>query len=102
LREIKYLTQLQIPVPSTAFEVSQSSETFRRWVGSLENIVNLYNCVLTEILPAERPLIAPYLMKVDKLVRAGIEDINWKSEGIDIFIAGALDQVRQMHAFFIN
>jgi dynein heavy chain len=53
--------------------------------------------VLNEILPVERPLIAPYLTKVDKLIRTGIDDINWKSEGIDIFIAGALDQVRNMH-----
>jgi dynein heavy chain len=97
LREVKYLTQLQVSVPPAALEVFQSCETFRRWVGNLDIIVNLYNFVLNELLPVEKPLIAPYLMKVDKCIRVGVEDMNWKSVGIDTFITNALDNVRSMH-----
>lgn len=39
-------------------------ETFRRWTGNLDLIVNMNNDVLNKLLPVEKPLVLPYLTKV--------------------------------------
>lgn len=93
LREVKYFLLLGIDVPENALKIYQSSEKFRRWTGTLDLIVNKNNTVLQQLLPVEKPLVAPYLAKFDTIIQKGIETLNWCSEGVDEFIANAMEQV---------
>jgi dynein heavy chain, axonemal len=74
-------------------------ETFRRWTGNLELVVNINNEVLQELLPVEKPLVRPYLDKFDKAVAAGVGALSWKSDGaaIEEFIAACTEQVSTSH-----
>eukprot|EP01041_Mallomonas_annulata_P000386 gene386-700_t len=93
LREVKYFLLLGLSVPETALEIYQQVEVFRRWTGNLDLIVNMNNDVLNLLLPVEKPLVLPYLTKVDSVVERGLTTLNWKSNGINEFIADAMEQV---------
>lgn len=81
LREVKYFLLLSLPVPETALEIYQQVEMFRVWVGSLDIIVNSNNDVLNILLPVEKPLVLPYLIKFDAMVEKGLTTMNWKTNG---------------------
>ena len=56
LREVKYFLLLGLSVPTSALNIYKKAEIFRRQTGNLELIVNMYNNVLTSLLPVEAPL----------------------------------------------
>ena len=93
LREVKYFLLLGLNVPDSALEIYQQVETFRRWTGNLDLIVNMNNDVLNCLLPVEKPLVLPYLNKFDAVVEKGLTSMNWKSNGINEFIAESMEQV---------
>ena len=93
LREVKYFLLLGLNVPDTALEIYQQVETFRRWTGNMDLIVNMNNDVLRILLPVERPLVQPYLTKFDTVMERGLSVMNWKSTGIMEFIADCMEQV---------
>ena len=93
LREVKYFLLLGLNVPDTALEIYQQVETFRRWTGNMDLIVNMNNDVLNILLPVERPLVQPYLTKFDAIMEKGLSSMNWKSPGITEFIADCMEQV---------
>lgn len=93
LREVKYFLLLGLNVPDTALEIYQQVETFRRWTGNMDLIVNMNNDVLNILLPVERPLVLPYLTKFDNAIEKGLTQMNWKSNGIHEFIADSMEQV---------
>jgi dynein heavy chain, axonemal len=93
LREVKYFLLLGLNVPDTALEIYQQVETFRRWTGNMDLIVNMNNDVLNILLPVERPLVQPYLTKFDAVMEKGLSSMNWKSPGITEFIADCMEQV---------
>lgn len=97
LREVKYFLLLGINIPKDALQLYESTEKFRRWAGNLDLIVNMNNSVLKQLLPVERPLVAPYLAKFDAFVQKGIEKLNWCSNGVDEFIAISMEQVETVH-----
>lgn len=94
LREVKYLLLLGISVPDNALEIYKQVETFRKWTGNLDLIVNMNNEVLSVLLPVEKPLITPYLKKFDDAVEKGLSTLNWKSNGVTEFISDAMEQVK--------
>lgn len=96
LRETKYLLLLGIEVPETSLQIYQSSDTFRRWVENLDLISGVYNSVIREMLPVEKPLLSPSVEKFDNLVQEGIHTLNWCSEGIDSFITSCVKQVENL------
>jgi dynein heavy chain, axonemal len=93
LREVKYFLLLGLNIPDTALEIYQQVETFRRWTGNMDLIVNMNNDVLRILLPVERPLVQPYLTKFDTVMERGLSVMNWKSTGIMEFIADCMEQV---------
>ncbi|KAL7489135.1 hypothetical protein ACHAW6_014715 [Cyclotella cf. meneghiniana] len=97
LREVKYFILLGLPVPESALTIFQSADTFRRWTGSLDLIINSNNSILNNLLPVEKPLVDSYLTKFDLAVKPGIEHLNWKSDGIDEFLANSTEQVKVVH-----
>ena len=60
-------------------------------------IVQMNNSVLERLLPVEKPLVAPYLAKFDKVIERGIHNLNWCSDGVDDFLKEAMDQVQLVH-----
>ena len=105
LREVKYFVLLGLQVPPSAMEVYQRAEIFRRHTGNLDLIVNMYNDVQTSLLPVERPLIKNLLEKIDKTLAFGVGEgkhkakaLNWKSNGIDVFIAETMTEMTDLSA----
>lgn len=97
LREVKYFLHLDLSVPDSALDIFKSAEIFRSWTGNLDLIVNMNNSVLNQLLPVERPLVAPYLAKFDCAVENGISVLNWRSDGIESFIDASMKQVTIVH-----
>eukprot|EP01038_Epipyxis_sp_PR26KG_P005405 gene5405-7492_t len=104
LREVKYFLLLGLEVPASATEVYQRAEIFRRQTGNLDLIVNMYNDIQTTLLPVERPLVRALLDRIDKTLSQGIGEgknkakaLNWKSNGIDLFIAEAMTEVKEVN-----
>jgi dynein heavy chain len=70
LREVKYFLLLGLSVPDSALDiVFQSADTFCRWTGNLDLMVNMNNSVLKNMLPVERPLVDSYLTKFDLAIQ---------------------------------
>lgn len=96
LRETKYLLLLGIDVPETALEIYLSSDKFRRWIGNLNIVSSVYNAVMKELLPVEKPLLRPFTEKFVEVVQEGIHNLNWCSEGIDDFITSCVKHVENL------
>jgi dynein heavy chain len=103
LREVKYFLLLGLSVPQGAMEIYEKSEVFRRHTGNLDLIVNMYNDIQTTLLPVERPLVKSQLERIDKTLAQGIREggskskaLNWKSNGIDLFIGETMTEVREV------
>jgi dynein heavy chain, axonemal len=97
LREVKYFLLLNLTVPESALEIYQQVETFRRWTGNLDLIVNMNNDVLNSLLPVEKPLVLPYLNKFDLVVERGLTVMNWKTNGINEFIVESMEQITSVN-----
>jgi dynein heavy chain len=94
LRETKYFTLLSLDIPSMAQEIYKKVEVYRRYTGNLDLIINMYNNMMTTILPVERPLVQSHLEKIDRTLQRGIKQMNWKSHGIDMFITESMASVK--------
>ena len=104
LREVKYFLLLGLDVPMIAREIFAQAEVFRRHTGNLDLIVNMYNDLQSTLLPVERPLVRAQLEKIDRTMLHGIGDgktgaksktLNWKSNGIDVFIGEAMAETKE-------
>ena len=96
LREVKYFLLLGLSVPTSALNIYKKAEIFRRQTGNLELIVNMYNNVLTSLLPVEAPLLRTDLEKIDKALQQGVKNINWKSHGIDYFLTTCMESAKNL------
>jgi dynein heavy chain len=94
LREVKYFLLLELPVPDSAKEIFKKAEVFRTQTGNLELIVNMYNNMVTSLLPVEKPLVKTYVSKIDKTLSRGVKQLSWKSHGIDLFITECMADVK--------
>jgi dynein heavy chain len=97
LREVKYFLLLGLEVPGSALDIFQKAETFRRQTGNLDLLVNMYNRMVSEMLPVEAPLMKAHMTKIETALQAGLKDINWKSTAIEGFIADAQVCIRDAH-----
>ena len=57
LREVKYLQLIDIEVPERANALYDKVNVYRTQTGNLELTVNMFNEVLSTILPVEKPLL---------------------------------------------
>uniref|UniRef100_H3HCG5 AAA+ ATPase domain-containing protein n=1 Tax=Phytophthora ramorum TaxID=164328 RepID=H3HCG5_PHYRM len=102
LREIKYLRLLSIDVPQSALQISTKEETFRKYRGELMYIVEPYNAMIEGIHPLEEPLVRRHIQNIDACAGRGIEELNWKSAGIDTFIDECRKAVEGANEIVIN
>eukprot|EP00928_Gymnodinium_smaydae_P023763 TRINITY_DN1947_c0_g1_i2.p1 TRINITY_DN1947_c0_g1~~TRINITY_DN1947_c0_g1_i2.p1 ORF type:complete len:4562 (+),score=1174.36 TRINITY_DN1947_c0_g1_i2:66-13751(+) len=80
LREVRFFLIFDIQVPEAALEMFNRSATYRQWVGQLDHIVQMYNSVLTELLPVEEPLLEDRIQKMDAVLSPGLTELKWFSE----------------------
>ncbi|TYZ65632.1 hypothetical protein PybrP1_006817 [[Pythium] brassicae (nom. inval.)] len=97
LREIKYLRLLGVEVPPSALQISAKEETFRRFRGELMYIVDPYNAMIEGLHPLEEPLVRRHITNIDASVGRGVEELNWKSNGVDAFIDECRKAVEGAH-----
>lgn len=68
LREVKYLTLIDIEVPDRAKTLYAKVNVYRTQTGNLELTVNMFNDILATLLPVEKPLLADRIkMMMDAL-----------------------------------
>lgn len=66
LREVKYLLILDIRVPERASKLYEKVNVYRSQTGNLDLIVNMYNDILSILLPVEKPLLADRIDRINK------------------------------------
>lgn len=79
LREVKYLLLMDIEVPERAQLLFKKVDVYRTQTGNLEIIANMYNEILSILLPVEKPLLADRIDLMNKSLKAGIETLKWNS-----------------------
>jgi len=52
----------------------------------LEIIADMYNEILSILLPVEKPLLHDRIMKMNNALEPGIVDLRWNTQNIDPFI----------------
>ena len=72
LREVKYFLLIGFEAPQAALEIYGHAEIFRRHMGNLDLVVNVYNWMQSEMLPVERPLLSKQLELLDDVLAQGI------------------------------
>ncbi|KDO31249.1 hypothetical protein SPRG_03866 [Saprolegnia parasitica CBS 223.65] len=102
LREVKYLRCLGLDVPQSALSISQKEETFRKYRGDLMYIVEPYNSMIEGLHTVEEPLVRKHITNIDASVGRGIEDLNWKSNGIETFIEDCRRSVESANEVVTN
>ncbi|EQC33295.1 hypothetical protein SDRG_09276 [Saprolegnia diclina VS20] len=102
LREVKYLRCLGLDVPQSALSISQKEETFRKYRGDLMYIVEPYNSMIEGLHAVEEPLVRKHITNIDASVGRGIEDLNWKSNGIETFIEDCRRSVESANEVVTN
>ncbi|KAI8473051.1 MAG: flagellar outer dynein arm heavy chain beta [Monoraphidium minutum] len=96
LRETKYFLLLSMRVPDAAASMFERADMYRSQIGSLELMVTLYNRIQRTIMPVEKPLVEARLTAVEAALQRGLEELRWRSEGIEPFIRDALEAVRDL------
>jgi len=96
LREVKYLSLMGYAIPERAMAIYKTADTFRTQTGQLEIISNMYNSIVSSLLEVERPLVATQLEAIDKAMQKGIQNLNWRSHGINDFISNTMALVKTL------
>ncbi|PHJ22031.1 dynein heavy chain family protein, partial [Cystoisospora suis] len=99
MREVKYLELQKLPVPEGAREVYAKFTTYRKQTDTMEMVVTMYNQILTELLPHERPLLAERIEKINAILEPGLTSLRWQaSEDVDEFLGQAIKVVTEVFA----
>ena len=86
IHETKYLDQLGFKIPETALSVTLQEEKYHKYVESLQLMLNSYYSSLDKIVLAERPLMTDFIEELSRVIKPGLESLNWNSLGIPEFI----------------
>jgi dynein heavy chain len=96
LREVKYLQLLDHKVPEKAAILYKKVNIYRSQTGNLDIIVNMYNEILSTLLPVEKPLLQERIDKINKSLQPGADTLRWNSQGIDAFISTCMGIVKEV------
>jgi dynein heavy chain, axonemal len=69
---------------------------YRSQTGNLDLIVNMYNDILSTLLPVEKPLLAERIEKINQSLQPGVDNLRWNSPGIDAFISQCMVFVKEV------
>lgn len=96
LREVKYLQLIDIEVPERANALYAKVNVYRTQTGNLELTVNMFNEVLSTLLPVEKPLLSDRIQKMMEALNPGIVSLKWNSDNINPFISKAMITVTEV------
>jgi len=96
LREVKYLQLIDIEVPERASALYNKVNVYRTQTGNLELTVNMFNEVLSTLLPVEKPLLQDRIQKMMDALNPGIATLKWNSDNINPFISKAMITVTEV------
>jgi dynein heavy chain len=86
LREVKYLLLMDIEVPERAQLLFKRVNIYRSQTGNLEIVCDMYNEILSILLPVEKPLLQDRINKMNNTLQPGIDDMKWNTQNRDPFI----------------
>ncbi|CAE7326731.1 ODA4, partial [Symbiodinium necroappetens] len=99
LREVRFFLIFGLEVPEEALTIYSMVDIYRRWTSQLDHIVELYNSVLTDLLPVEEPLLEDRIVKMDNALAPGLTELKWSREAeVPDFIAVAMKVVSDVSA----
>jgi dynein heavy chain len=98
LREVKYLLLMDIEVPERAQLLFKKVNVYRTQTGNLEIITDMYNEILSILLPVEKPLLHDRIMKMNSALEPGIVELKWNTQNIDPFINQCMSIVTDVDA----
>lgn len=96
LREVKYLLNQDIEVPEKASLLYKKVNVYRTQTGNLQIIVDMYNGILSTLLPVEKPLLQDRIERMNKAMWPGINELKWNSQNIDPFINSSMKIVSEV------
>jgi len=62
----------------------------------------MYNDILSELLPVEKPLLADRIEKMNVSLQKGFSELKWNSQNIDPFIKNAMLVVTDVNELVIK
>ncbi|KAJ3192953.1 hypothetical protein HDU82_002992, partial [Entophlyctis luteolus] len=98
LREVKYFASLTVTVPEAAAAIFAKSETFRKYIYSLEHISGMYNGIRTSTLDVERPLIEGKVLAIDQQIEEALTVLNWNSPTVEDYISSISQSVGNLNS----
>jgi dynein heavy chain len=82
LREIRYLQLIDLHVPESGLLIYKNVDMFRDINMRLDQIVFMYNSIMSELIDVEKPLLEKNIIKMDTNLKPGIESFKWESNDI--------------------
>lgn len=80
LREVKYFLQMELEVPAQAAKIYDKAEIYRKQINDLDTIVYKYNTIVTTLHPVERPLVEQRIIRMDEILKEGIDSLKWEQD----------------------
>jgi hypothetical protein len=77
---------MDIEVPERAQLLFKKVNIYRTQTGNLEIICDMYNEILSILLPVEKPLLQDRITKMNNTLEPGITELKWNTQNIDPFI----------------
>lgn len=102
LREVRYLQLLDIKVPERAKNLFAKCDVYRKQTGNLDIIVDMYNDIISTLLPVEKPLLQNRINQIDKQLQPGIDQLIWTSNNIDAFIAKVMKITKEVNDLVVK
>ena len=88
---------MKVSIPECAAEIYSNDSMYRRQINNLDQIVFMYNEIVSTLNAVEEPLIRKNIEKIDKVLEPGISVLMWESKNVDIFIKKALKIVEDVY-----
>jgi len=89
---------MDIEVPERAQLLFKKVNIYRTQTGNLEIIADMYNEILSILLPVEKPLLHDRIMKMNNALAPGINELRWNTQNIDPFISSCMSIVTDVDA----
>ncbi|XP_029444925.1 dynein heavy chain 11, axonemal [Rhinatrema bivittatum] len=97
LREVKYLQMLnQSNIPEAAMHIFEKRDTFIKFLGSLELLVQWYNKIKLTVLEVEYPLLDNDLKIINEQLKEAEESLTWKKANCWDYIVKVKDLVHDL------
>ena len=91
------MVMLGLPIPETARMILLQQTKFKQYRDKLLYIVRLYDNAVAQVPLFLRPIIAPLLADVDKMIAPAHTSMTWLSLNIDPFLFSALQSLNQLN-----